>query len=161
MNQSDINPLDNIRIVLVETSHPGNIGAAARAMKTMGLGELYLVNPALYPNAEATARASGADDLLARAVVSDSLDAALKDCTLVVGSSARLRTRRWPQLKVRIVHRTGLLEVGDTSVLIAVASPHRAEGFEALRYSIDTIKETVPIWKKEIYTDGHAWIEGS
>ena len=70
-------------------------------MKTMGLGELYLVNPALYPNAEATARASGADDLLARAVVCDSLDDALRDCTLVVGSSARLRTRRWPQLEPR------------------------------------------------------------
>ncbi len=94
-------PLDTIRIVLVETSHPGNIGAAARAMKTMGLGELYLVNPALYPNAEATARASGADDVLARAVVCDSLDDALRDCTLVVGSSARLRTRRWPQLEPR------------------------------------------------------------
>ncbi len=94
-------PLDTIRIVLVETSHPGNIGAAARAMKTMGLGELYLVNPALYPNAEATARASGADDVLARAVVCDSLDDALRDCTLVVGSSARMRTRRWPQLEPR------------------------------------------------------------
>lgn len=70
-------------------------------------------------------------------------------------------SRRWPELKVRIVHRTGLLEVGETSVLIAVASPHRAEGFEGLRYTIDTIKETVPIWKKEIYTSGHAWIEGS
>ena len=70
-------------------------------------------------------------------------------------------SRRWPELEVRIVHRTGLLEVGETSVFIAVASPHRAEGFEGLRYAIDTLKETVPIWKKEIYTNGHAWIEGS
>jgi molybdopterin synthase catalytic subunit len=70
-------------------------------------------------------------------------------------------SRRWPGLRVRILHRTGLLQVGETSVFIAVASPHRAEGFEGLRYTIDTLKETVPIWKKEIYTNGHTWIEGS
>jgi molybdopterin synthase catalytic subunit len=69
--------------------------------------------------------------------------------------------RRWPGARVTIVHRTGPLKVGEVSVLIAVSSPHRAEGFEALRFAIDTLKETVPIWKKEIYTDGHAWIEGS
>lgn len=69
--------------------------------------------------------------------------------------------RRWPGLITRIVHRLGLLRVGETSVLIAVAAPHRAEGFEALRFAIEAIKKSVPIWKKEIYTDGHAWIEGS
>ena len=70
-------------------------------------------------------------------------------------------TSRWPGVGIRIVHRVGFLEIGETSVFIAVASPHRAEGFEASRYAIDRIKETVPIWKKEIYPDGHAWIEGS
>ena len=69
--------------------------------------------------------------------------------------------RRWPGLRVEILHRLGPLEVGEASVVIAVASAHRAEGFEALRYAIDTLKERVPIWKKEIYEDGHAWIEGS
>jgi molybdopterin synthase catalytic subunit len=69
--------------------------------------------------------------------------------------------RRWPAVAVEIVHRLGALSVGETSVLIAVSSPHRAEGFLALRFAIDTLKETVPIWKKEIYADGYAWIEGS
>ncbi|MGA7801409.1 MAG: TrmH family RNA methyltransferase, partial [Gammaproteobacteria bacterium] len=69
--------LSNIRIVLVNTTHPGNIGAAARAMKTMCLDQLYLVSPKSYPSAEATARASGADDLLGRARVCVDLDEAL------------------------------------------------------------------------------------
>jgi len=83
--------LDNIRFVLVGTTHPGNIGAAARAMKTMGLSNLHLVTPKIYPSAEATARASGADDVLARAVVHDTLDSALEGCQQVYGMSARLR----------------------------------------------------------------------
>jgi len=81
----------HIRIVLVETSHPGNIGAAARAMKTMCLDQLVLVNPVEFPHAEASARASGAADLLERAQVVTSLDAALAGCTLVAGTSARRR----------------------------------------------------------------------
>ncbi len=68
---------------------------------------------------------------------------------------------KWPDIEIEIVHRIGFLEIGEASVLIAVATAHRKEGFEALRYAIDTIKEDVPIWKKEMYTDGHAWIEGS
>lgn len=83
--------LDNIRFVLVGTTHPGNIGAAARAMKTMGLTNLHLVTPKIYPSAEATARASGADDVLAKAVVHDNLDDALVGCKQVYGMSARLR----------------------------------------------------------------------
>lgn len=83
--------VDNIRFILVGTTHPGNIGAAARAMKTMGLSNLHLVSPKIYPSAEATARASGADDVLARAVVHDDLDSALAGCQQVYGMSARLR----------------------------------------------------------------------
>ena len=70
--------LASTRILLLNTSHPGNIGAAARAMKTMGLEELCLVRPKQFPAAEATARASGADDLLARARVFDGLEEALQ-----------------------------------------------------------------------------------
>ncbi len=88
---------DKVRMVLVETTHPGNIGAAARAMKVMGLQRLYLVNPQFFPNAEATARASGADDVLAGAIVCASLDEALVGCGLVVGASARLRRLSIPQ----------------------------------------------------------------
>jgi TrmH family RNA methyltransferase len=85
-------------IVLVNTSHPGNIGAVARAMKNMGLERLRLVDPKQYPSAEATARASGADDLLARARRYDSLDEAVADATLVIGSSARSRSLPIPTL---------------------------------------------------------------
>ena len=93
--------LKNIRIVLIGTTHPGNIGAAARAMKNMCLDQLYLVQPKAFPCAEATARASGADDLLARARVCASLDEALAGCRLVVGASARLRSVEWPQFTPR------------------------------------------------------------
>ncbi len=85
-----------IRIVLVGTTHPGNIGAVARAMKNMGLTELYLVNPKVFPHADATARASGASDILERARVVDTLDKALADCVYVAGASARSRTINWP-----------------------------------------------------------------
>ena len=93
--------LDNIRIVLVDTSHPGNIGAVARAMKNMCLERLVLVAPRRFPSEEANARASGADDILARALVVPDLDQAIADCRLVVGASARLRTVDWPQLDPR------------------------------------------------------------
>ncbi len=84
--------LANIRVVLSNTSHPGNIGATARAMKTMGLTRLFLVNPKVFPSAEATARASGADDVLAAAVVCPDVEAALSGCRLVLGASARSRS---------------------------------------------------------------------
>ncbi len=91
----------SIRIVLVETTHPGNIGAVARAMKTMGLDSLYLVRPKIFPSAECTARASGADDILASARVCTDLPEALEGCRLVMGTSARRRTVEWPELGPR------------------------------------------------------------
>lgn len=93
--------LDKVRIVLVGTTHPGNIGAVARAMKNMCLQQLVLVSPKAFPSAEATARASGADDLLANAMLCETLDEALMGCGLVVGASARLRSVEWPQLDPR------------------------------------------------------------
>lgn len=83
--------LDNVRVVLSHTSHPGNIGAAARAMKTMGLSRLYLINPRFFPDEQATAMAAGADDILQNAVVCASLDEALHGVVLVAGMSARVR----------------------------------------------------------------------
>jgi TrmH family RNA methyltransferase len=91
-----------VRIVLVETSHPGNIGASARAMKAMGLCDLALVQPTFFPSEEATARAAGADDLLDSARVFDSLSAAIEDCAWVVGASARLRTIQLPVVDPRV-----------------------------------------------------------
>jgi tRNA (cytidine32/uridine32-2'-O)-methyltransferase len=89
------------RIVLVNTSHPGNIGAAARAMKNMGLDELVLVSPQHFPSAEATARASGADDLLSTAKCVAGLDEAVAGASLVIGASARSRTLPVPMLNPR------------------------------------------------------------
>ena len=86
---------DNLRMVMVETSHPGNIGAAARAMKAMGQKRLYLVKPAIFPSAEVTARAAGADDLLDDAVVCNTLEEAVRDCVFVVGTTARIRRVPW------------------------------------------------------------------
>ncbi|MEN4825364.1 tRNA (cytosine(32)/uridine(32)-2'-O)-methyltransferase TrmJ [Pseudomonas sp. P39-UII1] len=93
--------LQNIRVVLVNTSHPGNIGGAARAMKNMGLSRLVLVQPKEFPAAEASARASGADDVLASAQVVDSLEQALVGCSLVMGTSARERSIPWPLIDPR------------------------------------------------------------
>ncbi|MBN2885360.1 MAG: RNA methyltransferase [Chromatiaceae bacterium] len=91
--------LARIRLVLVETSHPGNIGAAARALKTMGLSRLELVAPRQPPDAETLARAAGADDLIARAGIHPDLPSALAGCRLVIGASARLRSIEWPLLE--------------------------------------------------------------
>lgn len=91
----------SIRIVLVETSHPGNIGAAARAMKNMGLTELVLVNPRYFPHPDAKARASGADHVLDNARVVECLADAVGDCVLVMGTSGRSRAIPWPSVDAR------------------------------------------------------------
>jgi tRNA (cytidine32/uridine32-2'-O)-methyltransferase len=93
--------LDRIRIVLINTSHPGNIGSVARAMKTMGLAELYLVSPEQFPHPKAIEKASGASDVLDEAVIVQTLDEAIADCTLVIGTSARMRTIPWPCISPR------------------------------------------------------------
>lgn len=93
--------LENIRIVLVNTSHPGNIGAAARAMKNMGLSKLFLVDPKDHPTYEAYSRAAGADDVLGEAKVVKTLAEAVSACTWVMGTSARERTVQWPTMEPR------------------------------------------------------------
>lgn len=93
--------LDNIKVVLVETSHSGNIGSAARAMKVMGLSHLVLVNPQCEINEQTMALASGASDIAMNAEIVSSLDEAVSDCGLVVGTSARSRTLEWPMLNPR------------------------------------------------------------
>ena len=91
---------NKVRIVMLNTTEPGNIGAAARAMKNMMLSQLYLVSPTNYPSAAATARASGADDVLSNAIVCSSLEEALIGVNLVIGASARQRNIKWRQLDV-------------------------------------------------------------
>jgi len=91
----------SIRIVLVGTTHPGNIGAVARAMKNMGVSDLALVNPKTFPHAKAKARASGAVDVLKNATVVDTLAEAIEDCVFVAGASARSRSPAWPTMEPR------------------------------------------------------------
>ncbi|SDU23664.1 tRNA (cytosine(32)/uridine(32)-2'-O)-methyltransferase TrmJ [Halopseudomonas salegens] len=105
--------LERIRVVLVNTSHPGNIGAAARAMKNMGLQRLVLVEPRRFPDADASARASGADDVLQHAQVVGSLQEAIADCQLVLGTSARDRRIPWPVLDPREAAQTSLEHLRD------------------------------------------------
>ena len=109
--------LDEIRIVLDHTSHPGNIGAAARAMKVMGLDRLHLVEATDFPNAQATAMASSADDLLDHAQVHSTLVQALEGCTLVLGTSARRRTLAQELLEPREAATRALEESGSAAVV--------------------------------------------
>ena len=99
--QGDFNLLQNVRVVMVNTTLPGNIGSAARAMKTMGLSDLVVVDPKKPIDDEAVARSSGATDILDAAVVTETLDEAIKDCGLVIGTSARSRSIPWPLLNPR------------------------------------------------------------
>ncbi len=92
---------DRVRMVMVNTTHPGNIGAAARAMKNMGLSRLVLVDPKEYPAEKAVWRAAGALDVLDKAQVVSTLDEAIADCSLVIGTSARERRIPWPLLTPR------------------------------------------------------------
>ena len=111
-------PLHRVRIVLVEPTHPGNIGAAARAMKAMGLDRLCLVAPGRFPSAEATARAAGADDVLHEARVVESLDDSLADCGLVLGTTARLRRIEWPVIDAREGARRAVAQSAHTPVAV-------------------------------------------
>lgn len=107
--------LSNIRIVLVETSHTGNMGSAARAMKTMGLSSLYMVNPLVKPDSQAISLSAGASDVIGNAKIVNTLDEALVGCSLVVGTSARSRALPWPMLEPR--------ECGERSVESAKTTP--------------------------------------
>ncbi len=111
--KNDLNPLSNIRIVLDHTSHPGNIGSAARAMKTMGLSRLHLVEPQRFPHAEADALACDARDVLEQAQVHSNLDAALAGSVIAAGLTARRRDLQNPCLDVREAAKR-LVEIAAT-----------------------------------------------
>lgn len=110
--------LDSVRIVLVNTSDCRNIGSAARAMKTMGLKNLVLVDPIEMPNGQAQALAAGATDVLADLTVVDTLEEAVKDCGLVVGTSARSRTLPWPMLEPRNCGEKMIAEASEYPVAL-------------------------------------------
>ena len=110
--------VNNIRIVLVNTTHPGNIGGVARAMKNMGLNDLWLVDPKEYPSEQAEWRASNAQDVLQAAKVVGTLDEAISDCGLVIGTSARERRIPWPLLTPRECAEKSLQEASEHPVAI-------------------------------------------
>lgn len=117
-NVTDPACLANIRIVLCQTSHPGNIGATARAMKTMGLTDLHLVAPASFPDAHATVMATGAADLLQSAKVCATLEQALQGCALAIGLSARKRQLSHELLAARQAAQRAVSIAGNQKVAL-------------------------------------------
>ncbi len=122
-------PLDRVRIVLVGTQHPGNIGSAARAMKTMGLSQLVLVAPERFPHPEAVALAAGASDLLDRATRFDTLAEAVADCRLVLGCTARSRRIALEELSPRVAAARALASA-DGGADVAVVFGRERTGLE-------------------------------
>lgn len=116
--------LSSIRIILVATSHPGNIGSTARAMKTMGLSSLYLVKPKSFPDYKAKEMAAGADDLLESAVVTETLDEALMGCQLVLGTSARPRGLSLPGLLPASCAELVSQQTEDTQIALVFGREH-------------------------------------
>ncbi|CDG20743.1 tRNA (cytidine/uridine-2'-O-)-methyltransferase TrmJ [Xenorhabdus poinarii G6] len=110
--------LENIRIILVETSHTGNMGSTARAMKNMGLTNLYLVNPLVQPDSHAIALSAGASDVIGNAKIVNTLDDALAGCELVIGTSARSRTLSWPMVDPRECGERGVSAANHAPVAI-------------------------------------------
>ena len=127
--------LDSIRIVLVNTSHTGNIGSVARAMKTMGLKELTLVDPVNKPDSHASALAAGATDILANAHIVDTLEEAIADCELVLATSARNRTLDWPLLGPRDAAAKMLAEAPKHKVAVVFGRENNGLTNEELQLS--------------------------
>lgn len=131
--------LDNLRIVLVGTTHPGNIGATARAMKNMHCQHLYLVQPKQFPAAEATARASGADDILQHAVVVETLEEALAECHTVFATSARSRHFDVPVLTPKLAAEKVKASITQQKIAIVFGREHsglRNDELEQSHYHI-------------------------
>lgn len=132
---SDMHALDNIRIVLVNTSHQGNIGSAARAMKTMGLSDLVLVDPVEAPQSHASALAAGATDILARSRTVHTLQEAIADCQLVLATSARSRTLDWPMLSPREAGQQAIKEASASKVALVFGRENSGLSNEELQLS--------------------------
>ncbi len=140
MNSADA--LKNIRVVLTQPSHPGNIGAAARAMKTMGLNALALVRPRRFPHPDADARASGALDVLQQAQVYDSLAAALSGCVLAVAASSRQRGLRHEMMTARDAARELLAQAASHPV--AIVFGNETSGLSSEEVSLCQVWACIP-----------------
>lgn len=127
MTDPEHNLFPRLRIVLVETSHPGNIGATARAMKNMGVYQLVLVSPYKFPDDKATWRSASAVDVVENARVVETLEEAIADCQLVIGTSAQNRRIPWPMLDARDCGRTVQKE-HDQGAEVAIVFGREAHG---------------------------------
>lgn len=126
-------PLKNARVVLIHTSHPGNIGSVARAMKNMGLSELYLVAPKQFPHERAYWRAASAADIIDNAKVVDTFEEAINDCGLVVGTSARGRRIPWPLVNPRVCAENIYPELSQHPVALVFGREDRGMTNEELQ----------------------------
>lgn len=132
----------NIRIVLIDTTHPGNIGGVARAMKNMGLQRLYLVAPRVFPDERATWRAASATDILESAVVVPTLEDAIGDCQFIVGTSARVRRIPWPLLDAR--QCAGRIAQASEQEQVAVLFGRESRGLTNDELQVCNLHLTIP-----------------
>lgn len=137
--------LSHVRIVMVNTTLPANIGSALRAMKTMGLCKLILVAPKTYPHPDITALAAGATDLLNDIEIVDTLQDAIKDCHTVFGTSARSRTIPWPLLDVRPATELALKKINTSNEDIAIVFGREDRGLTNEELALANFHLTIPV----------------
>lgn len=137
--------LSHIRIVMVNTTLPANIGSALRAMKTMGLSELVLVAPKTYPHPDIDALAAGATDLIEKIKIVESLEEAIADCHLVFGTSARSRTIPWPLLDVRPAAEKSVHAVIEKQQRVAIIFGREDRGLTNEELALANYHVTIPV----------------
>ncbi len=137
--------LSHVRIVMVNTTLPANIGSALRAMKTMGLSKLVLVSPKIYPHPDINALAAGATDLIDQIEIVETLEDAIKDCHIVFGTSARSRTIPWPLLDARPAAEKSLKAVIDDKQQVAVIFGREDRGLTNEELALANFHVTIPV----------------
>ena len=136
--------LEHVRIVMVNTTLPANIGSALRAMKTMGLSKLVLVAPKTYPHPDIDALAAGAQDLIEQIEIVETLEQAIQDCHLVFGTSARSRTIPWPLLDVRPAAKEAL-QAASQQQNIAIVFGREDRGLTNEELALANYHLTIPV----------------
>ena len=137
--------LDQVRIVMVNTTLPANIGSALRAMKTMGLCKLVLVSPKTYPHPDIDALAAGATDLIEQIEIVETLEDAIKDCHIVFGTSARSRTIPWPLLDARPAAQKSMQAVLQEQQEVAVIFGREDRGLTNEELALANFHVTIPV----------------
>ncbi|RKG35719.1 RNA methyltransferase [Acinetobacter guerrae] len=144
-NASVLKSLSHVRIVMVNTTLPANIGSALRAMKTMGLSKLVLVKPKTYPHPDIDALAAGAQDLIEQIEIVDTLEQAIQDCHIVFGTSARSRTIPWPLLDVRPAAELSMQSVVEKQQEVAIVFGREDRGLTNEELALANYHLTIPV----------------